>query len=148
MEFEIKDGVLLKYTGNDTKIVIPDTVTSIGYEVFLENESITSVIMPDSVVSIQEAGFADCINLVEVKLSNSLKTIKKDAFTGCVNLPKLELPDSLVLIGEEAFCFCEKLVTTIPKSVTFIVFWAFYQCEMLPEETVKQIQALNSDGFK
>ena len=34
MSFKIENGILRKYTGKDTNIVIPDGVTSIGDGVF------------------------------------------------------------------------------------------------------------------
>ena len=33
-DFDIKDGVLVKYTGNEEHVAIPDSVTSIGENVF------------------------------------------------------------------------------------------------------------------
>ena len=33
-KFEIKDGILVKYTGKEAAITIPDSVTSIGERAF------------------------------------------------------------------------------------------------------------------
>lgn len=56
-EFYIEDGVLVAYFGADEYITIPDTVTEIGEEVFLENYDITSVTIPASVEKIGDRAF-------------------------------------------------------------------------------------------
>lgn len=40
MSFEIENGVLKKYTGNETKVVIPNFVTGIGERAFACCESL------------------------------------------------------------------------------------------------------------
>ena len=45
----IKDGELLGYYGNGGDIKIPDTVTVIAGEAFLDNDNVTSVTIPGSV---------------------------------------------------------------------------------------------------
>lgn len=37
-EFIIRDGVLLKYKGKKSRVVIPDTVTVIGASAFRDNK--------------------------------------------------------------------------------------------------------------
>ena len=57
MSFEINNGVLVKYTGKDKDVVIPDGVTSIGNEAFWGCGSLTSITLPDSVTSIDDWAF-------------------------------------------------------------------------------------------
>jgi len=52
-DFEIKNGKLIKYHGNDKEVIIPDDVTIIESEAFRDCKSLISVMIPDSVKSIR-----------------------------------------------------------------------------------------------
>ena len=63
----------------NTNITIPNTVTSIGNQVFFKNK-LTSVIIPNSVISIGSIAFNDN-NLTSVTISNSITSIGSSAFS-------------------------------------------------------------------
>ena len=73
-QFDIKDGILVKYLGKDTKVEIPDTVTVIGCEAFSESY-IKSVIMPDTVTKIEKSAFEACCFLEKISFSKNLQII-------------------------------------------------------------------------
>ena len=66
-----------------TSIVIPDSVTSIGSDVFYGCSSLTSVIIPDSVTSIGDDAFNSCSRLTSVVIPDSVTSIGYWAFYGC-----------------------------------------------------------------
>lgn len=68
-----------------TKIVIPDSVTSIGKQAFQECTKLNAVEMT-GVRKIGEAAFWYCISLKKAATSSALKTIGKNAFGKCENL--------------------------------------------------------------
>lgn len=77
-DFEIdENGVLVKYNGAGGDVVIPDGVTSIGYEAFYSvgGFTTTSVTIPNSVTSIGRYAFQNCHKLTTVTLSENLTTI-------------------------------------------------------------------------
>jgi hypothetical protein len=80
--FDIRDNVLIKYTGTDTDIEIPEGVVKINERVFEDNKRLTSVVMPDSVLSIGTHAFEKCLKLKTVKFSVNL--INKKCFSGTV----------------------------------------------------------------
>lgn len=68
-DFEIEDGILRRYYGHDSDVVIPDRVTRIG-RAFYGNKILTSVVIPDSVTSIGEDAFYDCTSLEHFVVKN------------------------------------------------------------------------------
>ena len=89
-DFEIEDGVLIKYKGDSSDVVIPDSVTYIGEEAFWNCENLTSIEIPDSVISIARYAFTDCTGLTSIEIPSSVTSIGDDAFWGC--------DDNLVII--------------------------------------------------
>ena len=47
MEFEIKNGVLVKYTGNDSAVKIPEGVKRIGDKAFYRCKYLTKIVISD-----------------------------------------------------------------------------------------------------
>lgn len=91
------------------EIVIPDTVTKIGFGAFMECNSLQQVIIPDSVIEIGDIAFWDCKSLQQIFISNSIKIIGEEAFWGCISLRQIIIPDSVISIGERAFSRCFSL---------------------------------------
>ena len=56
-DFRIKNGVLVKYTGKDIEVKIPDSITAIGISAFEGCSNIASVSIPNSVASIGSRAF-------------------------------------------------------------------------------------------
>ena len=52
MGFKIENGVLVKYTGKDKDVVIPDGVISIGNKAFSHCQSLQTINMPNGVTNI------------------------------------------------------------------------------------------------
>ena len=90
---DVLGAMITDYYGEDTEIVIPDTI--LGYpvvviadEAFMGNDKITSVVIPDTVKDIEYAAFKDCTNLVSVTIPESVEFISEyRAFENC---PKLK----------------------------------------------------------
>ena len=138
------DGILLKYRGNDTHVVIPDGVKIIENNAFKGNKNVTSIVIPGSIEKIYGGAFRDCESLTSVTILNGATYISSAAFSGCKSLASVTLPDSLKKIGENAFNGCTRLNhITIPDSVTIIGRQAFYGCTSLTSvnipEGLKQI---------
>ena len=92
-----------------TKLVIPDSVTSIGDYAFHGRTSLTSVIIGDSVTSIGNYAFNRCNNLSYVVISNNVTYIGDYAFYDCYSLTSVVIPDSVTFIGKGAFEDCKYL---------------------------------------
>ena len=86
----VAGGKLLKYSGSDVDIVIPDIVTSIGRKAF-SYCSPASVTIPESVKSINREAFSGCSSLTGITIPKSVKSIGDGAFSGCSNLARFTL---------------------------------------------------------
>ena len=129
-DFQIKDGVLIKYTGTGKKAVLPDGVTSIEGYAFYDCKSLTSITIPDSVTKIGDCAFRYCTSLTSITIPDSVTSIGKDAFGGCESLTSITIPDSVTKIGDRAFKNCTSLTSiTIPNRVTWIGKYVFYGCQ-------------------
>lgn len=118
--YDINSGVLVKYSGSETEIVIPDGVTKIGDRAFFNQKSIVSVVMPESVVKIDSHAFEKCIRLKEISFSPNITDIGYDAFSGCKALKEVVLPDALQYLGSGAFGDCEKLTELVCNAPEFV----------------------------
>lgn len=93
-EFDIRGGILYKYTGNSATVVIPDSVHRIHEKAFRHCAAITSVEVPDSVTWIEWGAFSFCENLECIKLPSTLKFISVSAIEGCTKLREIIMVDN------------------------------------------------------
>ncbi len=80
-DFQIEDGILIKYTGKGGDVVVPTGVKKIGKNAFFYCSSLTSVTIPDSMTEIGWWAFSDCSSLTNVTIPDSVK-IMACAFEG------------------------------------------------------------------
>ena len=100
---------------NDQEIkdlVIPNSVTSIGYAAFVSYSSLTSVTIGDGVTSIGECAFHYCSSLTSVTIGESVTSIGASAFERCSALTSVTIGESVTSIGEYAFYGCSSLTKT------------------------------------
>lgn len=125
-----------KYNGAAADVTIPSRyqgkpVTTIGHAAFF-NSAVTSVTIPDSVTSISDESFINCPKLTNISIPNSVTYIGFSAFSSCTSLKSITLPSSLSFISGALFLGCSQLTTIhIPVSVTSIGNNAFADCPSL-----------------
>ena len=137
----VQKNVLTAYTGTDTALVIPEKVTAIADNAFLNNTAIGSITFASDTncVKIGNSAFKSCTALTEVKLPSSLRRIGNNAFEGCSVLKTLcGMPNgggnafgaNLVSIGTSAFNDCHSLrdVLNIPSGISTVPGFCFYNC--------------------
>ena len=147
--FIIKDGVLVKYTGWQPFVEIPDTVTAIGDEAFLNNKTMIHVLIPDSVTSIGESAFEGCTSLLSVSIPDSVESIGQSAFEGCTSLGYAHLPNNVkyTVIESSLFRECSVLKEIeLPDNIKHIYNYAFRNCSNL--NLVKMSTKLESLGWE
>ena len=101
-----------------SEIVIPSSVTSIGYSAFSFCRSLSEIVIPSSVTSIGDGAFSFCRSLSEIVIPSSVTSIGDGAFSGCDSLSEIVIPSSVTSIGHYAFSGCSSLkYISIPKSI-------------------------------
>jgi len=136
-DFQIINGILVKYNGEGGDVVIPNSVTVIGEKAFYGCHSLTSVSIPDSVTSIGSSAFYYCSSLTSITIPDSVTSIGDSAFSGCSGLTSVTIPGSVTSIGDSAFYYCSSLTSvTIPGSVTSIGDYAFGGCSSLTSVSI------------
>lgn len=128
--------IVTSYNGTAADVTIPSRykgkpVTAIGHAAFF-NSAVTSVTIPDSVTSISDDAFVNCPQLTNISIPNSVTYIGFSAFSSCTSLKSITLPSSLSFISRALFLGCSQLTTIhIPVSVTSIGNNAFADCPSL-----------------
>lgn len=149
--FDIDEsGIITSYTGEDTDVVIPDTihgisVTTIGDNAF-KGKGLTSIKIPDSVTTLGASAFASN-KLTTVELPNQLTNISYGVFQSN-QLTSVKIPDSVTEIDGFAFQNNKLTSIVIPDNVTTIGELAFGNNELTMITLGKGVETISSYAFE
>ena len=146
--FDKSTGTITKFnqpSGSSYTVTIPSEiggvpVTAIGDNAF-QNSTMTAVIVPDSVTTIGYAAFYSCSGLTAIEIPKSVTTLGSFAFQNCTGLTNVTIPNTVTTLGTEGsdnglFYGCTKLKSvTIETNISVIPSQMFYNCKEL--ETVR-----------
>lgn len=122
------------YDRDDSKIIIPDGISAIGYREFYGYEKLKSIKLPDTINEIREYSFFGCSSLEDINIPEGTTIIGKSAFRECISLENIDLPDTVSQIGDYAFSNCSSLKSiTIPKNIEIMGYGAFLNCNSLED---------------
>lgn len=165
-DYEVnEEGVLVRYRGNDTKVIIPEGIREIGDSAFVDLKGVERMIMddeeydaplmeslviPEGVEKIGEYAFAYCLNLKQVEMADSVRFVGERAFEGCESLTSVRLSRGLSEIADDTFFFCENLKTVaVPKGITSIGANAFRDCWSLKKVTLPEgLRRIGKEAFE
>ena len=132
-DFIIEGEMLIKYTGRDSYVVVPDGVKVIGPDAFYGCFGLSRVVLPDSVI-IHDMAFFACTGLKHIHVPESVGVIGYNAFFHCEALKEIILPKSLEMIVNGAFTGRKSLTSIIiPDSIEELQPSAFSDCTDLTE---------------
>lgn len=127
-----------------SSIVLPTTITNIGFDAFLRCDSLKSVHISNLAAwckinahNVSPLKYADslCINgnlISDLIIPNSVDSIGTHIFDGYKGLFSLTISNSVTHIGENAFAYCKNLnFVTFGDNVTSVGEYAFSGCSNL-----------------
>ena len=141
-----------------TSITLPNSVTSIGEQAFVECKALTCIIVDEGnkyydsrdecnaiIHTMSNKLIAGCQSTV---IPNSVTSIGDGAFAYCSSLTSITLPNSVKKIGDYAFYDCSSLTSiTLPNSVTSIGDYAFYGCSSLTITLPNSVTSIGDGAF-
>lgn len=139
-------------SGSDITVEIPSevngiTVTEIGKDVFKDNKNVGRLIIPDSVTKLGYRMCSGCTALNEVRLPAGLTVIPDEAFDGCSSLRTVNFPDTLKEIRSDAFCGTDLTEFIAPDSLTNVWSYAFKDCAALSAVELKNVRSVGDGAF-
>jgi hypothetical protein len=135
-QYVIIDNVSWRTVG---EVIIPEEiegkkVRTIAYQCFADCTGVTKIVLPDTITSIESNAFWNCSRITKITLPKSLKIIGTSVFTQCSGLTNLVIPDEVTSVGELAFNGCSFLeIITFGQSLTTLPYDVFRFCENLNE---------------
>ena len=147
-KFLIENKKLIEYTGNSEVVKIPKGVKVIDDIVFRGENKIRKIVMPNTVRTIGKEAFDSCERLIEIKFSKKLTKIGDYAFSNCTRMKKYNLPKTVKSIGKCAFRWNYSLKTVnVPKKVKTIQFATFEDCVNLKKVNMKSVTSIERRAF-
>lgn len=94
------------------EIIFEEGTTKIADNICVSHGSasyLKKVVIPETVTTIGGNAFEGCNSLTDIELPAGLKEIGYDAFSDCSNLKSVTILESVTRIGNDAFNKCDKL---------------------------------------
>lgn len=141
-----------EYTGNDTNITLPSTVTYSGteYNVTAVGSNVLkklagtegidlTVTIPEGYTTIEGEAFKNCYGLKSITIPGSVTKINYNAFDGCKDLAAVTFADGSadLSFGNKVFLNCTSLNNlTLPARLSDAGYGSFQGCTALTNLTV------------
>ena len=122
-------------------LVLPESLTEIGYMMAAGSVYLQSVVIPAGVTEIGDRAFENCRSMSAVTFAgDALTSIGNWAFFQCLELQELVIPEGVTDIGKAAFYGCTYLKdVTLPESVRSIGDNGFALCSKMTKMQVNAV---------
>ena len=132
---------------NVENLILPNTLTTIGEEMFYHS-ALKTIVIPESVETIERAAFCGCENLSSFEIPARVKSIEEEVFCYCRSLTSIEIPANVKTIGDGAFSMSALTSIKIPTNVETIGNEAFSDCESLTSiEILANVKTIGNNVF-
>mgnify|MGYP002859672655 CR=1 FL=1 len=131
-------------------VVLPDSVTQIGYEAFAGCDALQTIKMPKSLESVEAGAFRGCLSLEKVEMGDTIKAFSESMFESCASLKEIPFRNGILELPRNVFSECASIESaTIPPSVAAIRSGAFGYCENLKTVVLPAgLKLIEDDAFR
>ncbi len=140
--FEINNGLLVNYEGNNEEVIIPEGVTKLANGVFWNCKMIKRVTLPDRLLSLGGDTFYNCERLSHIVIPSSVQVMGDNPFANCPELelenrsPKFLCADGVLYDNSKTrliYCSIKRpgVSLDVPQGVISFGKHAFYNCRCL-----------------
>lgn len=142
-------------TGLAGEFIFPDSITSMGDNVFRDCTSLTRVVVNEHITTLQNTFFG-CTSLQEVKIASGTTTLSGSPFRGCTALVSVyaneadravgtvTLPATVTKFDSYVFCDDTSIERIVAPGVTTIGERAFQNCTSLTDVVLPALQQFSS----
>ena len=113
------------------EVVVPNTVTSMGYSIFQDCSSLKSLVFSDAITVINDHMCSGCSSLEQIQLPQNLVRINYAAFNGTGSLKRIDIPKTVNEIRGYAFQNSGLDSIALPTSLEYLYACAFNNCKSL-----------------
>ena len=140
--FFVDEGILKDVQVETGTVIIPETVTEIRRQAFLDAKlegRMQELQIPSSVKKIERLSFAGMAHLRRVELLASVVTLEQGVFRNCMELESILLPNTLRVIESRAFENCLLLSQVqLPPARVEVAEDAFLNCVRLNSRRIEK----------
>lgn len=135
---------------NLESVTLPSGLTRLPNELFDKCPKLTTVNIPVGVTSLPDYFFRSCTSLQHVTLPAGLTSIGSSCFYGCTSLQNLDMPATLTSLGGSVFSGCKSITAiTLPEGITTVPYAAFQYCTRLADvQLPSTLTRINSSAFE
>ncbi len=112
-------------------LVLPDTVTEVGYFTFYQCKSLVSIKFGSGLKVTSYEMFEECTSLKNIDFGTGLVNLEARTFGYCSALEEVTIPDTITSIGNGCFGECSSLNTVTTKNLDSVPYQAFLNCDNL-----------------
>lgn len=94
-----------------TTYAIPDSVTNIVQDAFMDAYNLTGITLGTNVQSIGDSAFEDCYSLTRITIPNSVTSLGFSTFFYCFSLTNVVIGSGLTNVGFQDFSYCFSLAS-------------------------------------
>ena len=147
-DLEIDRGVLVRYKGKNSYVILPDSIKEIGSNAFLSTRTLRMVELPEGLTRIGAQAFSECRQLIKLRIPDTVTLIGKGAFSSCKSLTEFTIPNGVQTVAGDTFWGCTALKAIhFPAGLRRIEAHAVHGCTALLSAAVPAGTVIAEDAF-